>query len=234
MTQLSVPADPYGWPCTGPIAPERVALMVIDMQVDFCGVGGYIDSQGIDIGPARETIPRIRALLDCVRDIPGMRVIHTREGHRPELVDLPRNKRLRSEAVSPGIGSPGPCGRLLVRGEPGWEIVPELEPAPGEIVVDKPGKGSFFATDLDHVLRTCGVDHLILTGLTTDVCVHTTLREANDRGLECLLLSDCTMATERRHYEASLTMTVMQGGLFGAVSDSATAISAFKRLPQAI
>lgn len=132
MSQLSVSAEPYQWPCAGPVDLRRVALLIIDMQVDFCGKGGYIDSQGIDIGPVRETIPRIAALLDAVRAMPDILVIHTREGHRPELVDLPLSKRVRSESVSPGIGSPGPCGRLLVRGEPGWEIVPELEPADGK------------------------------------------------------------------------------------------------------
>jgi nicotinamidase-related amidase len=197
-----------------------VALIVIDMQVDFCGPGGYIDSQGINLAGTRRAIPAIARALAAARAEPGMLVIHTREGHRPELVDLPANKYWRSKRVSPGIGEKGPCGRILVRGEPGWEIIPELAPAPGEIIVDKPGKGAFFATDLAHILRTCGRTHLILCGITTDVCVHTTLREANDQGFECLILEDGTGATQPEHHRAALTMTTMQGGLFGAVSDS--------------
>ncbi len=161
-----------------------------------------------------------------------MHIIHAREGHRPELVDLPFNKRWRSEQVCPGIGNPGPLGRILVRGEPGWEIIPELAPAPGEIVIDKPGKGAFYATDLDHVVRLCGITHLIVAGLTTDVCVHTTIREANDRGLETLLLRDATAATETRHRDATFTMTEMQGGLFGATGTSGQVVEALEALAQ--
>jgi len=220
MKSLEVAAEPYAWPYDGPVPLERVALLVIDMQRDFCSEGGYIDAQGIDIRPAQAVIPPLRRVLSAARATGRMRVIHTREGHRPELVDLPANKAWRSARVCGGIGERGPLGRILVRGEPGWEIIPELAPAPGEIVIDKPGKGAFYATDLEHILRTCGLTHLILTGLTTDVCVHTTLREANDRGFECLILTDCTMATQRVHYEACVTMTTMQGGIFGAATSS--------------
>lgn len=221
---------PYNWPCDGPVPPERVALVIIDMQKDFCAPGGYIDAQGVDLSAARATIGPIRKVLDAARAVPSMQVIHTREGHRPELLDLPFNKRWRSEQVCPGIGKDGPLGRILVRGEPGWEIIPELQPAPGEVVIDKPGKGAFYATDLDHIVRLCGTTHLIVAGLTTDVCVHTTIREANDRGLETLLLRDGTAATETRHRDATFTMTEMQGGLFGATGTSDQVAAALEAL----
>lgn len=217
---IHVQAKPYAWPFDGAVPVERLAVLVIDMQVDFCGTGGYIDSQGIDLANTRRAIEPIRAVLEAARGRRDLLVIHTREGHRPELVDLPEVKRWRSRRVCPGIGEVGPCGRILVRGEPGWEIIPELAPVSGEIVVDKPGKGAFHATDLDHILRTTGRSHLVLCGITTDVCVHTTLREAGDRGYECLVLEDCTGATESVHHEAALTMTTMQGGIFGCVSTS--------------
>ena len=226
----TVKAEPYDWPYDGVIVPSRAALLVIDMQHDFCSQGGYVDLMGYDISLTARAIAPIKAVLETVRHIPGFTVIYTREGHRLDLADLPANKLWRSRRIGAGIGDPGPCGRILVRGEPGWDIVAELKAEPHDLIVDKPGKGSFYATDLDIILRTRQITHLVLTGITTDVCVHTTMREANDRGYECLLLEDCTGATDEGNHRAAIKMIQMQGGVFGAVSTSQAFIDAMRHL----
>ena len=221
----TVAADPYPWPWTGALDLARTALVLIDFQVDFCGEGGYVDAMGYDLTLTRTPAAAAGRVLNRWRELAGP-IVHTREGHSQNLADCPPNKLWRSKRIGAGIGDPGPRGRILVRGEPGWEIIPELAPLPGEIVIDKATKGAFCQTELDLVLRNKRIHSLVFTGVTTDVCVSTTMREANDLGYECLVLSDCTGATDPGNHAAALKMVTMQGGVFGAVATSDALLAA--------
>ncbi len=220
MASLSIPAEPYPFVCD----PARTALVIIDMQRDFLEPGGFGESLGNDVSHLRKAIAPIAALLAMAR-AKGLPVIHTREGHRPDLSDAPPSKIARGKPAA-RIGDAGPMGRILIHGEPGHGIIPELAPIPGEPVVDKPGKGAFYATDFEAILRHRGVDSLIVCGVTTEVCVHTTVREANDRGFQCLVVSDGCASYFPEFHAMGLKMIAAQGGIFGWVAPSAAVLTA--------
>jgi nicotinamidase-related amidase len=217
-----IEAEPYAFD----LDPARASLVIIDMQRDFLEPGGFGAALGNDVSLLRRTIAPTRSLLKHARAA-GLTIIHTREGHRPDLTDLPPAKKVRGKLVA-GIGDPGPMGRILVRGEPGHDIIPELYPLPCEPVVDKPGKGAFFATDLDAMLKNRGVAQLIVCGVTTEVCVNTTVREANDRGYDCLVVADCVGSYFPEFQEMGLRMIKAQGGIFGWVAPSEAVIEALR------
>ena len=214
-------AEPY--PYDFPRA--RVALVMIDMQRDFLEPGGFGAALGNDVARLAPAVEPARRLIAAFREA-GLPVIHTREAHRPDLSDCPPAKRTRGGAKL-RIGDPGPMGRILVAGEPGADIVPALAPAPGEIVIDKPGKGAFFETDLQLMLQNCDIENLIVCGVTTEVCVNTTVREANDRGYRCVVLADCCASYFPEFHEVGLKMIKAQGGIFGWVSSAADMLAAF-------
>ena len=217
MPQISIDARPSAWPHDGRLEPSETALLIIDMQRDFCDEGGYIASMGYDVSPARKIIPNVRRVRDAVAVWGGL-IVLTREGHRPNLSDLPPIKAWRSRQGGIEIGARGPLGRILVRGEAGWEIVPELAPRSGEITVDKPGYSAFHATDLEQILTAKRIRRLIFTGVTTDICVHSTLRSAVDRGYECVLVEDGCAATVTENHRAAVNTIMTEGGIFGAVT----------------
>lgn len=222
-----VEASPYQFPIEGPFSPSQTALIIIDMQRDFCDQEGYMGRRGDDVAAARSLIPRISSLRDCARAA-GVHVIYTREGHHPNLGDLPPNKKAKTRRAGAEIGSTGALGRLLIRGEPGWDIVSELTPSADEAVIDKPGTGAFYATDLEHRLRSSGISQVVLVGVTTGVCVSTTAREASDRGFDVLVLSDCCAEPNARTHQIALELLQVEGGYIAAVSNSASLTDALK------
>ena len=222
---MAVAAQPYPFD----LHPERCALVIIDMQRDFMEPGGFGDALGNDVGLLRRCIRPLSELLGAARAA-GMLIIHTREGHRPDLADLPPAKKARGNFTT-GIGDVGPMGRILIRGEAGHDIIAELYPVAGEPVVDKPGKGAFHATDLEKILANRGITQLLVCGVTTEVCVSTTVREANDRGFDCLVVEDCCASYFPEFHSAALAMIVAQGGIFGWVAPSSRLIEALNNKP---
>ena len=221
----TVRAEPYEFA----FEPGHVALVIIDMQRDFVDPGGFGEALGNDVSLLRRAVPPSMRVLAAARQA-GLLVIHTREGHRPDLADLPPAKKARGRLAA-GIGDAGPMGRILVRGEYGHDIIDELRPQAGEPVVDKPGKGAFYATDLDAILRSRDIRQIIVCGVTTEVCVNTTVREANDRGYDCLVLADCVASYFPEFQRAALEMIKAQGGIFGWVGESADLLAVLAREP---
>lgn len=221
MKKISIKATPFNFECNK----EELAIMIIDMQRDFCYPGGFGEALGNDVEMTKSIIPTVKNLLDFAREN-SIFVIHTREGHRADLTDLQENKYNRGDNLK--IGDKGPMGRILVRGEYGHDIVDELTPKFGEPIIDKPGKGAFFATDLDLILKNKKIKHIAFAGVTTHICVSTTIREANDRAYDCLLLTDCSAAFNKRDHEDTINNINQQGAIFGWSTDLENFKNAFK------
>jgi len=227
---VTVHADPFPYPYEGGLRPERSALLIVDMQRDFCEAGGYYDAIGGDVARLRAAVPQAHKALLAARRT-GFHVLHTRVGRRPDLSDMTAVKRRAVTRAGAKVASEGPMGRFLIRGEPGWQIVPELEPAPGETVIDKPATGAFYATELDHVLRARDVTCLVICGVTTAICVGTTVREAADRGYEVLVLGDACAEGDAEVHRAALEMVKLEGGILGAVAQTDDFLAALAALP---
>lgn len=224
---MSIVAQPYDFPIDGELQPSRTALLIIDMQRDFCEPQGYLQARGEDISATRAIIPaicRVRAAAESA----GMTIIYTREGHRPNLADLPATKRHKTARAGAEIGSLGPLGRLLIRGEPGWDFVPELRPRPEDTVIDKPGTGAFRFTDLHHVLSVSGIVGLVLVGVTTAVCVTSTAREAADLGYGVVVLGDCCAEPNPANHEMALKLLQIEDGYIATVSNSHEFLAALR------
>ncbi|WP_321786520.1 isochorismatase family cysteine hydrolase [Paraburkholderia sp. J94] len=226
---MKITAQPYDFPITGALSVASTALVIIDMQRDFCDPRGYMGARGADVGPARAIVPRIQRVRERAAAL-GMKIVHTREGHRPDLSDLPESKRLKTANAGAEIGSRGPLGRLLVRGETGWQIIDELQPRESELVIDKPGTGAFHATDLHHVLTVSGISRLILTGVTTGVCVTSTAREASDRGYEVLVLEDCCAEPCANDHADAIRLLRIEGGYLAATARSDDLLAALEAI----
>jgi nicotinamidase-related amidase len=227
------PGEPTAFPVAGPLSDQELAaadtaLFVIDMQVDFCAEGGMMERGGADIARLRAPIEPIRTLLAAARAA-GLTIVHTREAYEPDLSNAPRTKRDRLARLGPSIGDEGPLGRHLIRGEPCWDFIPELPPLDGEIVIDKPGYGAFFRTDLEAILAARGIHHVLLTGVTTDCCVHSTLRQCEDLGLDAMVLEDCVATASAAAHDSTLDLWKTRG-IFGTVGRSADAIAALAAL----
>jgi len=220
----SIKSLPYKWPLSAEWSVNDTALVVIDMQADFLHENGYFANLGYSVEAGQKTIPVVSQLIDAFRHA-DMPVYFTREGHRPDLSDLSFVKRVRGERNGTPIGTQGPLGKFLIRGELGWDIIDALKPLSDEVVIDKPGNSAFYATDFDKILRNRGIKHLVLCGVTTDVCVHSTMRDANERGYDCLLIEDACAAGFVHLHQATIDITKNEGGIFGAVSDSQTLLS---------
>ena len=229
---IEIAAHPRPFPHNG-LAQGEVALILIDMQRDFLEPAGYLAAMGYDLGGVRSAIDPARRLLAAARGA-GLCILHTRQGYRPDLAEMPAHKLARVQAGQSAVGQPGPLGRFLIRGEPGFQIIPELAPAPGEFVIDKTANSAFWGTDLAAILAAQNIRALILAGVTTDVCVHSTLREANDRGLECLVARDACGSGDADAHRAALHMVTVEDGVFGALADVDSIVAALDRMDRAL